>query len=133
MLGWRTILMICSSRFCEVSANGHKQECMYMTNLEALVLENPLDGGIFATGGHLCLEHNTEGAISDYLALSVLHLLGLPRESILDFFSYDFCCRRTHINYQKSKKRGGKHIPPIRKPENTPGRFWDITEASTRL
>lgn len=62
-------------------------------NLEALVLKNSLDGGIFATGRHLGLEHNTEGAISDYLTLRVLHLLCLPRESILDLFSYDFCCR----------------------------------------
>lgn len=76
-----------------VSARLQRQA--YRTNLEALVLENPLDGGIFATRGHLCLEHNTEGAVSDYLALSVLHLLGLPRESILDFFSYDFCWRGT--------------------------------------
>lgn len=65
--------------------------------LEALVLENALDGGILSAGRELGLEDDTERAIAHDLALGVLHLFRLTGQSILDLFANDFCrnCQRT--------------------------------------
>lgn len=57
-----------------------------MTNLESLVLQDSLDGSIFAIGSQLCLEHHAEGAVAHDFALRVLHFSGLARNSILYFF-----------------------------------------------
>lgn len=55
--------------------------------LEALVLQHPLDGSIFTGGRQLGLEDDTEGTISDNLALCVLHISSLARDAILDLFA----------------------------------------------
>ena len=62
--------------------------------LEAFVLQDPLDSCILVAWSKLGLEHNAKGAISHNLALCVLHLTRLTSETILDFFTYNFCYRR---------------------------------------
>jgi hypothetical protein len=55
--------------------------------LEALVLEDTLDGGVFSAGRQLCLKDYAKGTIADNLALGVLHLSCLSGEAILHLFS----------------------------------------------
>jgi hypothetical protein len=62
-----------------------------MPYLEALILEDSLDGSIFAAGSHLGLEHDTEGAIADNLTLCVGDLFGFTGQSILDLLLDDLC------------------------------------------
>jgi len=62
-----------------------------ITNLEALVLQHSLDGGILSARGQLCLEDDTERAIANDFALGILHLFRLPRQSILDLFANYLC------------------------------------------
>ena len=57
--------------------------------LESLVLQDSLDCGIFTTWRQLGLEDNTEGAISNNLALSVGNIPGLASRTVLNFFSND--------------------------------------------
>ncbi len=61
------------------------------TYLEALVLENALDGSIFSVWGELCLKNNTKGAIAHDLALRILHLLRFAGQAILYFLANDLC------------------------------------------
>ena len=90
MLGWRTIRMICNSRFCScqdiISFRMSNQ-----AYLEALILQHPLYSCVFAIGSEFCLENHTERAIPYDLALRVLHLLCLAREAILHLFTYNLC------------------------------------------
>jgi hypothetical protein len=59
--------------------------------LEALILEDSLDGSILAAGSHLGLEHDPEGAIANNLTLCVGDLFGFTGQSILDFLLDDLC------------------------------------------
>ena len=65
--------------------------------LEALVLEHPLDGSIFAAGRQFCLEDYAKRAIANNLALSVLYLASLASGPVLDLFSYDFYFMSAHV------------------------------------
>ena len=60
-----------------------------IAHLEALVLEDSLDSGILAAGGHLGLKHHAEGTIANDLALGVGDLLVLASQAILDLFTDD--------------------------------------------
>ena len=62
---------------------------LHLTYLETLVLEDALDGSIFAAGRQLGLENDSERAIADDLALSVLDIAGLAGQAILDLFADD--------------------------------------------
>lgn len=82
--------IICSSRFYTWSAAiGASRYCMVY--LEALVLQHTLDGSVLTRGRQLRLEHNTEGAVADDLALRVLHISRLAGNTILHFFTDDLC------------------------------------------
>ena len=61
------------------------------THLKALVLKHALDGSILSGRRQLGLEDDTERAVADDLALSVLHLLGLSGQAVLDLLTDDFC------------------------------------------
>jgi hypothetical protein len=102
-------------------------------------LKNPLDGSIFAAGHHFGLEDNAKRPIADDFTLRVLYLFRFPCESILDFLSDDFCAiRRKRAKSQRSSLTAiategtAGSLPPMRKLENTPDRFCDITEESWR-
>lgn len=62
--------------------------------LEALVLKNTLDGGVFSAWRQFGLEDDAKGAIADNLALRILHLFRLASETVLDLFANDFCMAR---------------------------------------
>jgi hypothetical protein len=62
-------------------------------NLEPFVLQYSLDRSVLATRRQFCLEDHAKGAISDNLALSVLHLALLPSNSILDLLADNFYCK----------------------------------------
>lgn len=64
---------------------------MPLPYLEAFVLQNSLDGGVFTAGRQLGLEDNTKGAIANDLALRVLHLFCLSCQAILDLFANNLC------------------------------------------
>jgi hypothetical protein len=61
------------------------------THLEALVLQDAFDGGIFSAGGQLGLEDYTERAVAHNLALCVCQVLVLAGLTILNLFADDFC------------------------------------------
>jgi hypothetical protein len=67
-----------------VADNAHDLE---LTVLESLVLKDSLDGSILSRWGQLGLENNTEGAISDNLALRVLQIPSFSSHSILDLLA----------------------------------------------
>ena len=60
-----------------------------MSCLESFVLQYTLDSSILAIGGDLGLEDDAEGAISNNLALGVLHLSSLAGDTILNLFADD--------------------------------------------
>jgi hypothetical protein len=62
---------------------------IHKTNLETLVLQDSLDRGILPIWGKLGLKDHPKRAISDNLALRVLHFLGFASEAILDFLTND--------------------------------------------
>jgi hypothetical protein len=61
------------------------------TYLEAFILEDTFDGGIFSIWRDLGLEDYTKGTVANDLALGVLHLLCLAGQAILDLFTDDLC------------------------------------------
>jgi len=61
------------------------------THLKALVLEHALDSSILSGRRQLGLEDDTERAVADNLALSVLHLLRLSGKAVLDLLADNFC------------------------------------------
>lgn len=63
---------------------------MITSYLESLVLKDALDSCIFTRRRELGLEDYAKAAISDDLALSVLHLFGLASEAILHLLSNHF-------------------------------------------
>lgn len=79
-----------------VSASGPltKPKISAQAYLEALVLEDPLDGRILAAGRQLGLEDDSKRAVADDLALGVGKIPVLSRHAIVDLFADDFCCRR---------------------------------------
>jgi hypothetical protein len=83
--------MIWSSLFCAGSVEELEEQKSGVGDLETLVLEHTLDGSIFAAGGQLGLEDNTEGTVADNLALGVLHLFCLSGQAILDLFANYLC------------------------------------------
>lgn len=127
MLGCRTILMICSSRFSRACqswicrADGGNSNCT--TNLEALVLQNPLDGCIFVRGGQLGLENHAKRSIAYNLALGVLDFASLASDAILDLFTDNFY--KYIVSIPPHKVRVSHHdavSPPIRRVLNAAGR-----------
>lgn len=87
--------MICSSRFwvrASVLYNSLPRDASgpLYAHLETLVLKNTLDGGIFVGRRELCLENDTERAVSYNLALCVLQLLRLAGDAILHFLLNNF-------------------------------------------
>lgn len=61
------------------------------SDLEALILQHTLDGGIFTAGRQLRLEDDAEGAVSDNLALRVGEVLVVAGDAVLDLFADNFC------------------------------------------
>jgi hypothetical protein len=93
MLGCLTMRMICSSRFwprvsLEVGGQNRGGAC-----LEALVLQDALDGGVFSARRELGLEDDAKGAVSDDFALSVGEISGLSGDAILHLFPDDLWSR----------------------------------------
>lgn len=105
MLGCLTMRMICNSRFCFHSAleHGNSRPIAY---LEALILKDSLNCCVFSVRGELCLEDNTERAISYNLALCVLHFFGFTSDAILHFLTYDFFDGRQL--WHGDKRNGGR-------------------------
>lgn len=124
-------------------------------DLETLVLQNALDGGIFTAGRQLGLEDDTERAIADDLALRVLHLFCLSGQAILDLFANYLCdalvCRKGRLMWRDGgngrregrasacKQREGARrgevivsLPPMRKLENAEGLFCDMIARGTK-
>ena len=94
MLGWRTMRMIWSSRFWRESAVGllcGADTSPGPTHLEALVLQDTLDGRIFTTGRQLRLEDYAERAVADNLALRVCEVFVVAGQAVLDLFADNFC------------------------------------------
>lgn len=58
-------------------------------DLEALILQDPLDGSVFTARRQLGLEDDSERAVADDLALGVLHFLCFSGQAILDLLAYD--------------------------------------------
>jgi hypothetical protein len=83
--------IICNSRFCCESAPVRSRFRAVQTNLEALVLQHPLDGGVLSARGELGLEHHAKGAVAHNLALCVCQILVFARLAVLDLFADDFC------------------------------------------
>jgi hypothetical protein len=73
-------------------------------DLESLVLQHALDGGIFAAGRELSLEDDAKGAISNNLALGVRNVSCLARGAVLDLFADDFCSR--WISRSRASRQG---------------------------
>ena len=65
--------------------------CVAQTHLEALVLQDTLDGRIFTTGRQLRLEDYAERAVADNLALRILQVSYLACDPIVHLFPDDFC------------------------------------------
>ena len=124
---------------------------MGVGDLETLVLKHTLDSSIFAAGGQLGLEDNTEGTVADNLALGVLHLFCLSGQAILDLFANYLCTasvRAKHgygpmdgvewmascmadaqMTQGEEMKSAGEvmvSLPPMRKLENAEGLFCDM-------
>jgi hypothetical protein len=59
--------------------------------LEALVLQDALDGGVLTGGRELGLEDDAKRAVADDFALRILHLFGLSGQAVLHLFADDFC------------------------------------------
>jgi len=60
-------------------------------HLEALVLENALDGSVFAAGRQLRLEDDAERTVSHNLALCVREVLVVAGHAVLHLLADDFC------------------------------------------
>jgi hypothetical protein len=73
------------------------------TDLEAFVLQDALDGGVFATWRQLGLEDDTERAVSYNLALCVRQVFVLARLAVLDLLADDFCA-----NVRQWQRRRGR-------------------------
>lgn len=94
------------------------------THLEALVLQDTLDGRIFTTRRQLGLEDDTERAVADNLALRVCEVLVVAGQAVLDLFADNFCGR---VSMRPITRRDhGGHLPPILSDEKADGRFWLI-------
>lgn len=88
MFGWRTILMIWSSRFCPCISMGTKPpDGDGWAHLEPLVLQNPLDGRILIGRRQLGLEDNAERTVANNLALGILQLPGLAGDTVLNLLT----------------------------------------------
>jgi hypothetical protein len=74
------------SRCAGAHVGSHAQ-----TDLEALILQHPFDGGVFSAGGQLGLEDDAEGAVAHNLALCVGQVLVFSGLAVLDLFADDFC------------------------------------------
>jgi hypothetical protein len=99
------------------------------TNLEALVLQHPLDGGIFSARGELGLEYHAEGAVAHNLALCVRQVLVFACLAVLDLFADDFY----ECVSMRAARGAGWYLPPILREEKADGRFWLIVwGAATR-
>lgn len=130
MLGWRTMRMICSSRFCHASlVNGHVHRVgrgSWAAHLEALVLEDALDGGVLAAGRELGLENDSERTIANNLALRVGQVLVLAGQAVLDLLPDDLW---GDVSVDADNIRswpGIASLPPMRRLEKADGRFCDI-------
>jgi hypothetical protein len=88
--------------------------------LESLVLEDTLDGSIFARRGQLGLEDNTERTVAYDLALRVLQVSGFACDAVLYFLADNFYTntqplwRRDHWMSRAS----GVGLPPMRRELN---------------
>ena len=103
---------------CEITpVRSHAQ-----TDLEALVLEHALDGGVLSTRRQLGLENDAEGAVAHNLALRVCQVLVLARLAILHLFADNFCAA---VSIACDMVRG-HDLPPILRDEKADGRFWLI-------
>jgi hypothetical protein len=71
-----------------MSDNAHDLE---FAVLEALVLQDTLDGRIFTTGRQLRLEDYAERAVADNLALRVCEVFVVAGQAVLDLFADNFC------------------------------------------
>jgi hypothetical protein len=99
------------------------------TNLEALVLQHPLDGGIFSAGGQFGLEDHAERAVAHNLALCVCQVLVLARLAVLNLFADNFCGSVS----LRAARGADWYLPPILREEKADGRFWLIVwGAATR-
>lgn len=98
-------------------ARSHSQ-----TDLEALVLEHTLDGGIFSAGGQLGLKNDAKGAVAYDLALRVRQILVVAGHTVLDLFADNFCFT---VSAACDETRG-QDLPPILRDEKADGRFWLI-------
>jgi hypothetical protein len=72
--------------------------------LEALVLQDALDGGVFAAGRQLGLEDDAKGAISDDFALSVGEISGLSCDAILHLFPDDLWRRVSSGKVERTER-----------------------------
>lgn len=66
---------------------SHYPHDLQFSVLEALVLQHSLDGSVLPAGRQLGLEDDTERAIADDFALSILHLFRFTSQAILDLFA----------------------------------------------
>ena len=114
------------------------------TCLEALVLQDTLDGGVLARRREFCLEHDAKRAIANDLTVSVLQFPRLARDAVLHLFADDFCFSSQYASSSgKVVGRGeGKLgemdsivLPPMRSElKAAVGRFCDMMQGyqSTR-
>jgi hypothetical protein len=96
--------------------------------LESLILEHSLDGSILTGGRKLGLEYHAKGAVSNYLALSVLQVSGFARDAVLGLLADDFYGHNIRL------EPGGcattaTSLPPIRRVLKAAGRLADIVTA----
>jgi hypothetical protein len=96
------------------------------TDLEAFVLQDALDGGIFSARGELGLEDYTKGTVAHNLALCVRQILVLSSLAILDLFADDFYAG---VSTWQAQEMPGD-LPPILSEEKADGRFWLIVWGS---
>jgi hypothetical protein len=92
--------------------------------LEALVLQDTLDGRIFTTRRQLRLEDDTERAVADNLALRVREVFVVAGQAVLDLFADNFCGIVSMTSMTRCFQGGDS--PPILSDEKADGRFWLI-------
>ena len=98
--------------------------CVAQTHLEALVLQDTLDGRIFTTGRQLRLEDYAERAVADNLALRVCEVFVVAGQAVLDLFADNFYGIVSMTSITRWIQGGDS--PPILSDEKADGRFWLI-------
>jgi hypothetical protein len=102
------------------------------THLEALVLQDTLDGGIFTTRRQLRLEDYAKRAVADNLALRVCEVFVVASQAVLNLFADNFWAGVSMISIRRRRegkgREGGTHHPflVMRRPMAGSGSLFGV-------